>query len=256
MAKVVLITGGFDPLHSGHIEYINAARKLAGKTGKLIVGLNSDEWLREKKGYVALGWEERNVILQNISNVDDVISFDDADRSAMDAIRRVKKRFPKSDVIFANGGDRSKDNIPELADKAVTFKFGVGGKDKKNSSSDIIANAALQLKEPVKRKWGEYSVLYNRPDCKVKELRIAPGKGISLQMHHIRSETWQLIDGQLEVKTGPAAKKLKTTKMQSGDIITIPYETWHVMKNTGNYPAVLIEIQSGSQCIETDIVRN
>lgn len=253
--KVVLVTGGFDPLHAGHIHYINGARKLAGKTGKVVVGLNSDKWLKDKKGYVAITLDERAEILKNLEAVDDVIEFDDCDRTAIDAIDVVKDYYSKDEIIFANGGDRDKDNTPESEVEGVTFKYGIGGKDKANSSSDIIANAALQLKDTVKRDWGDYSVLYNRPDCKVKELYIEPGKGISLQMHQIRSETWQIIDGEFEVGTGPTAKKLTKKKLGPGDIVTIPYDTWHILTNIGKAPGVLIEIQSGSQCIETDIIR-
>ena len=253
--KVVLITGGFDPIHSGHINYINAARKLAGKTFKLIVGLNSDEWLKAKKDYLVLQLEERATIIENLKAVDEVIEFDDSDMTAIDAIEIVRENYPKDEIIFANGGDRDKNNIPETKVKGVTFKFGVGGKDKANSSSDIIASVTSQLKETVERKWGSYSILYNRPDCKIKELMLDPGKSISLQKHEIRSETWQVIDGECEVGTGKTATKLTKKKITRGDIITVPYETWHVLKNVGNYPAVLIEIQSGSQLDENDIIR-
>jgi cytidyltransferase-like protein len=249
MAKIVLITGGFDPVHAGHVQYINDAKKLAGKTGKLIIGLNSDKWLQAKKDYVAITWDERCYILENLKAVDSVIDFNDDDRTAVDAIEIVKEQYPKDEIIFANGGDRTKGNIPELAVKGVTFRFGVGGTDKVNSSSDIIANAAQQIKKPVKRLWGNYSVLYNRPDC------MDPGKGISLQMHDIRSETWQIISGDFELGLGPTPKKLKKSKLSAGDIVTVPYETWHVLTNVGNVAGVLIEIQSGSQCIETDITR-
>jgi mannose-6-phosphate isomerase-like protein (cupin superfamily) len=139
--------------------------------------------------------------------------------------------------------------------KGVTFKFGVGGREKVYSSSDIIASVTSQLKETVERKWGSYSILYNRPDCKIKELMLDPGKSISLQKHEIRSETWQVIDGECEVGTGKTATKLTKKKITRSDIITVPYETWHVLKNVGNYPAVLIEIQSGSQLDENDIIR-
>ena len=255
MAKVVLITGGFDPIHSGHISYINAAKKLAGKTGKLIVGINSDEWLKAKKDYVVLDVDERATIIENIVGVHSVIEFDDSDMTAIDAIETVRAQYPKDEIIFANGGDRTKANIPEMKVKGVTFKFGVGGKDKSNSSSNIIANVTSQLKETVTRKWGSYSILYNRPDCKIKELRIDPGKSISLQKHEIRSETWQMVDGTCEVKLGSTATKLIKNTIGPGDIITVPYERWHTLKNVGNYPAVLIEIQSGSQLDENDIIR-
>lgn len=137
MVKIVLITGGFDPIHSGHIEYINEARKLGDC---LFVGLNSDDWLTRKKGKPFMNWHERHIILSNIRNVDDVFAFDDSDNTAIDAIRRIREENPDHTIIFANGGDRTKENIPEMncGDPDVEFVFGIGGIEKKNSSSWIL----------------------------------------------------------------------------------------------------------------------
>ena len=84
---LVLCTGGFDPIHSGHIEYLNAASKM-GDT--LVVGLNSDEWLIRKKGKAFMPWAERKCILEALRCVDSVIDFDDSDGTAKDAINKVK----------------------------------------------------------------------------------------------------------------------------------------------------------------------
>jgi D-beta-D-heptose 7-phosphate kinase/D-beta-D-heptose 1-phosphate adenosyltransferase len=143
---IVLITGGFDPIHSGHIAYINAAKKLGNH---LIVGINSDEWLKRKKGKSFLSFNERKIILENLRAVDEVIGFDDSDDSAKDAIYQVAKKYSYDystdstpHIIFANGGDRTGKNIPEMDVDVdnVSFMFGVGGKDKKNSSSWILNN--------------------------------------------------------------------------------------------------------------------
>jgi cytidyltransferase-like protein len=136
--KIVLITGGFDPLHSGHISYIRAARALGDV---LIVGVNSDAWLERKKGKAFLPSEERMAIMGELRSIDVLISFDDSDGTAVDAIKRVLEIYPKDEVIFANGGDRTLDNIPEMSVESdrLTFVFGVGGEDKKNSSSWILA---------------------------------------------------------------------------------------------------------------------
>ena len=137
MAKIVLITGGFDPVHSGHIEYINAARQIGDV---LFVGLNSDDWLTRKKGKPFMNWHERHIILSNLRSVDDVFAFDDSDGTAIDAIRRIREENPDTTIVFANGGDRTKENIPEMScgDEDVEFVFGVGGIEKKNSSSWIL----------------------------------------------------------------------------------------------------------------------
>ena len=139
MRKIVLVTGGFDPLHTGHIAYFKSAKE---KGDELWVGLNSDNWLTEKKGKPFMNINERKEIIQNLVMVDKVILFDDKDNSSNDAIlKALKFCSSKEQIIFANGGDRNKNNIPELKqyknNPNIKFIFGVGGK-KKNSSSKIL----------------------------------------------------------------------------------------------------------------------
>lgn len=125
----------FDPIHSGHIEYLKEARKLGDK---LVVGVNSDTWLSRKKGRPFMPWADRMAIISNIRCVDWAIEFDDSDNTAIDAIHKVQAQFPKDKLIFVNGGDRTKDNIPEMEVNDVEFVFGVGGTDKHNSSSWLL----------------------------------------------------------------------------------------------------------------------
>ncbi len=138
---IVLVTGGFDPLHSGHIKYFISAKKLGDY---LIVGINSDSWLIKKKGKPFLTLNEREIIIRNLKMVDEVISWDDEDGTAIGAIQKVLNKFTNEKIIFANGGDRNKNNIPELDkfsfNKKIDFVFGVGGEDKINSSSWILSN--------------------------------------------------------------------------------------------------------------------
>ena len=91
MQTIILVTGGFDPVHSGHISYLNHADHLGDQ---LIVGLNSDDWLTRKKGRPFMPWQERMIVLDNLHMVDRVIEFDDSDGTAIDAITQVKKMFP------------------------------------------------------------------------------------------------------------------------------------------------------------------
>lgn len=137
MKQVVLVTGGFDPLHSGHVAYIRAARELGDM---LVVGLNSDEWLTRKKGKAFMPLEERLAVVGELRSVDVLIVFDDGDGTAIDAIKKVLEMYPDAEVLFANGGDRTLENIPEmvLESNRLQFVFGVGGEDKKNSSSWIL----------------------------------------------------------------------------------------------------------------------
>lgn len=133
--KIVLVTGGFDPLHSGHIAYLKEAKKLGDC---LVVGLNSDAWLSRKKGQPFMPWEERNAILKELKCVDHVLDFDDSDGSAKAFINYMLEHS-RSDLIFANGGDRTADNIPEMSiqNPRLSFVFGVGG-EKTASSSNFL----------------------------------------------------------------------------------------------------------------------
>ena len=140
METVVLVTGGFDPLHSGHLAYFKAAKKLGDK---LIVGINSDSWLERKKGKNFLPLNERYEIVSALKYVDNCILFNDEDDTAIEAIRNVIMLYPFDRIIFANGGDRVEGNTPEedaklFPEKEIIFQYGVGGLDKKNSSSWIL----------------------------------------------------------------------------------------------------------------------
>ena len=135
--KVSLVTGGFDPIHSGHLRYFTQAKDLSDY---LVVGLNGDPWLKRKKGQYFQCWTERADILRHLDMVDAVISWDDADDSALGAIAKCLEISEK--VVFCNGGDRTKTNIPEQKgyddDPRVEFVYGTGGEDKMNSSSWIL----------------------------------------------------------------------------------------------------------------------
>ena len=133
--KIVIVTGGFDPIHSGHLAYFKAAKKLGDK---LVVGLNSDAWLTRKKGKPFMPMSERFALVSELACVDEVIIYNDNDNSSCNAIQLIKDRYPNEHIIFANGGDRTKENIPEMVFNDVEFAFGVGGEDKKNSSSWIL----------------------------------------------------------------------------------------------------------------------
>ena len=246
--KVVLVTGGFDPLHSGHIEYFKAARKLGDK---LIVGVNSDEWLTRKKGKPFMSFDERTAIIKELSCVDKVIGFVDDDDTANNAIFQVLSTT-SGKVIFANGGDRSKTNIPEMKFTNVEFAFGVGGEDKKNSSSWILQN----WDKPVtKRSWGEYKILDKNKEWQVKELTFYKGKSLSDQRHLKRSEHWHVVDGVivmlLEDKKGNKSEQL----LVPGDSIDIPIGYWHKAINIDNKDAKVIEVWMGKDLTEDDIER-
>lgn len=131
MKKMIMVSGGFDPPHIGHVRMF----KEAAKWGDVVVAINSDEWLMRKKGYVFMPWDQRAEIIREFASVSVVIDFDDSDNTACDAIRKFKPD------AFANGGDRKKENTPEmdLCDELGTqMLWGIGGKDKPQSSSWLV----------------------------------------------------------------------------------------------------------------------
>ena len=158
--NVIIVSGGFDPVHKGHIRMFREAANLGHQ---VIVGLNSDEWLTRKKGKPFMEFEERKEILEGFKYVNQVIPFDDSDDSACDLIKRVHNIYDGDEfehdyedighggmvsyyqIYFANGGDRTKENVPEMdvcKKLDVTMLWGVGG-GKIQSSSWLIENKKI-----------------------------------------------------------------------------------------------------------------
>lgn len=138
MATYYIVSGGFDPLHEGHIDMIKSS---AQASDGVIVLANSDNWLCRKKGKNFHSITTRRAILENLKGVIDVLEFDDTDNSASDGIRKARAKYLNDHLVFANGGDRKKDNIPECQvcqECKVDLAFGVGGDNKANSSSWIL----------------------------------------------------------------------------------------------------------------------
>ena len=249
--KIAVVSGGFDPIHSGHISYLKSAKKIGDY---LIVALNSDEWLINKKKKVFMSMEERKNILSNIECVDEVITFeDDKEGSCINALKKIKENYPSDEIIFCNGGDRNKDNIPEMAVHGVKFKFGIGGIDKKNSSSWILKNWQYYHEE---RLWGSFYNLFEEDQVKVKELIVHPGKGMSFQKHFKRSEIWMVSKGSCIVNysKGDPDKK-ENIQLNKFDHYLVPLGEWHQITNPFQETCHLIEIQYGEACIEDDIER-
>ena len=248
--RKVLVTGGFDPLHSGHIAYFKAARKLGDK---LVVGVNSDEWLTRKKGRPFMSFEERCSIIKELACVDEVIGFNDDDNTACGAIfQLLSTASSQTKIVFANGGDRTKDNIPEMVYSDVEFVFGVGGEDKKNSSSWILKEWSQPTTH---RAWGSYTVLHNGPGWAVKELAFGTETPLSDQRHFIRSEHWHVVEGDIRMDLEFANGDKSSILYTSGQSIDIPVHTWHKATNVGNVTAKVIEVWMGTELSEEDIER-
>jgi cytidyltransferase-like protein len=249
--KIIIVSGGFDPLHSGHIAYFKSAKELGDK---LIVALNSDEWLINKKGKFFMPFNERKSIVENISCVDSLIDFEDDELgSATNALIKIKKMHPNDQIIFANGGDRNKENIPEMSVDGIDFRFSVGGDNKMNSSSWILKNWQYYFEE---RLWGSFYNLFEEDQVKVKELIVSPGKGMSFQKHFKRNEIWLVSHGSCVVnysKSSPDNKK--NIQLNKFDHYLVPVGEWHQITNPFDETCHLIEIQYGEECIEDDIER-
>lgn len=136
---IVIISGAFGPIHRGHVRLFKGAKAIGHK---VILGLNSDQWVVKNRGKVFMDWAERAEVLREFRNIDDVISFNDDDGSALELITRVKRLYPEAKLAFANGGPRTESNTPEsgmCSAYGIDMIFNAGG-GIVQSSSEIIKN--------------------------------------------------------------------------------------------------------------------
>ena len=137
---IMILSGGFDPVHKGHVRMFKGAKAQAHK---VIVGANSDGWLVRKKGKIFMNWAERAEILKAFKYVDEVVAFNDEGGDAMDLLTRVQRLYPECSIAFGNGGDRTSSNIPEKGyceSYKIDLCFNVGG-GKVQSSSTLIQDS-------------------------------------------------------------------------------------------------------------------
>jgi D-beta-D-heptose 7-phosphate kinase/D-beta-D-heptose 1-phosphate adenosyltransferase len=205
---MILLSGGFDPLHVGHVRMIRDAMKYS----PVVVAVNSDEWLMRKKGFVFMPWNERCEILEAMGV--QTYAVDDRDDTVCEAIRTLKPDF------FGNGGDRGAFNTPEAdicAKMNIPIIYELGG-GKVQSSSSLTGNYIE------KRVWGEFEVLHEG-NFKVKILRVKPNQGISIQSHRHRNEHWIFPDtddyefiaqGQVHCLHNPTDETLEVVEVQTG----------------------------------------
>lgn len=249
MAKVIL-SGGFDPCHSGHIAMIKDATSRVD--GGVIICLNSDSWLTRKKGKPFMPFFERKTILENINGVGLVLGFDDSDGTACDGIRQARSLFPNDKLYFGNGGDRKFNTTPSLEqslckDLDIECIWGVGGDYKMNSSSTILSEWAAQTEQ---RPWGTFTTHLTGKGYKVKTLTVNVGQRLSLQKHAHRSEIWVVASGSAIVELDN-----ETFELGAEDVVTIPKGSVHRISCAGNEPCVILELQTGTICDENDITR-
>ena len=137
--NMIILSGGFDPIHKGHVRMF----KEASLNGMVVAGLNSDQWLIRKKGKFFMPFVERKEILESIRYIDFVKSFDDSDDTACSLINKINNEYSDNyNIFFGNGGDRTNQTTPEIKfcnDNNIDLIWGLGG-GKIQSSSELLKN--------------------------------------------------------------------------------------------------------------------
>ena len=243
-----LVSGGFDPVHLGHLKMLQEAKKLANK---VIVLLNNDEWLIKKKGKPFMNENQRKEILSEFKSITKVIIQNSSDKSSNQAIEDFVRNNPNKSICYCNGGDRS--NIKNILESkickklGVSLEFGVGGEEKVESSSQLSRN---YLGNVEKRPWGNYHVIAKNTGYQIKEIKVAQGSKLSLQKHKSRSEFWQIVKGKSKIIVENQEHYLKEK-----EYIYIPKNVVHRIENIGEKELIFIEIQLGENLKEDDIIR-
>ena len=244
-----IVSGGFDPIHSGHISLLKESKKISNN---LCVLLNSDKWLANKKGKAFMKEIERKNILENIKYVDKVfIQKNDDDFSTVESIKDFRKSFPKETICFCNGGDRNSEKKIIESDICKKLKidtiFSVGGDTKISSSSSLISSYKTMSE---KRPWGNFEILYQSSGYKIKILKIFPEEQISFQKHDYRDEYWTIVEGK-----GRFYLDGKVESVTTGSSFSIQRNQVHSIENISKKNLVIIEVQIGDYLSEKDIHR-
>ena len=241
IAECVVVSGGFDPIHVAHLRMFTEASELAPR---LIVIINSDNFLIEKKGYVFMPIAERMEIIEGFAVVDKVIESFDEDLTVCETLKWLAKE--ENIKIFANGGDRNNtDSIPEAdvcRENKIAMKFNVGG-GKIQSSSSLVSNEII-------KPWGSYKTFEKDKGFLLKRISVAPGESLSLQSHKHRSEHWLVVSGIATVECD--GEKIYLNQFES---ISIPQGAKHRLSNQNKELLQVVEVQFGKQLSEKDITR-
>ena len=240
MNDIILVSGGFDPIHVGHLRMLQEAAKY----GSLTVIINSDNWLERKKGYVFMPIAERIEIIEGFGVVDMVVESVDKDLTVCETLQWLAKK--ENVIIFANGGDRNNtDAIPEAdvcRENKIAMKFNVGG-------GKIQSSSSLVTKEVIKP-WGSYKTFEKDKGFLVKRITVAPGEILSLQSHKHRSEHWLVVSGTATVECDG-----EKSYLSQNESICIPQGAKHRLSNENKELLQVVEIQFGKHLSEEDVTR-
>ncbi len=245
----VAVSGGFDPMHIGHVRMFQTAKKFGDK---LVVIVNNDNWLRLKKGFVFMPEQERKEIIEAFDFVDKVVLTDHSKTDTDMSVSRILRKLRPA--VFANGGDRTLTTTPEdtlCSQLGIQRTYGVGRGGKVQSSSWMVKDAikgALRSMRP----WGEFTALDEGAGWYLKTIRILPGKRLSLQYHHFRSEFWMLLEGDATATLRNDAGKDQKIKLKRFHVMEIPRLAKHRLESKNG--GVIVEIARGD-FDENDIVR-
>jgi len=245
----VAVSGGFDPLHIGHVRLFKAAKALGDK---LVVIVNNDNWLQMKKGFVFMPQKERVEIIRAFPFVDKVVTTDhkinDPDRSVVRALRKLKP------AIFANGGDRFAKNVPEVAaceELGIQMIFRVGQGGKIQSSSSMVSAARRPASQTI-RPWGKFFGWDRGNGWYLKTIYIKPRKRLSLQYHRHRGEYWMLVEGDATATLQKQGGNPSRITLRKGELLYADRKDIHRLESRRG--GIIVEIAMGN-FDENDIVR-
>ena len=250
----IVISGGFDPIHSGHIKLIQDASKVAN----VIAIVNNNNFLIKKKGFIFLDQNERLRILSSIKGVDETFLSIDEDHTVNQSIQKLLD-IGKNIKYFGNGGDRKLiEDIPEgdLCQKNnIELVFDLGG-EKSQSSSAIAFSLYDQIQKKDKKfnvfdkPWGYYKTFITEGEYLLKKIFINPGEELSEQSHKHRDEHWIVVSGKIDIILNN-----KIIKKEMNEHIFIQKNSIHKIINNYNEAAIIIEVQIGVILSEDDIIR-
>ena len=276
--KAIIVSGYFNPIHKGHIEYFINAKAMADE---LFVIVNNDHQRSLKGSKEFQNENERMIIVSNIKSVDQVILSIDKDRTVCETIRTVAEKYGhKYNLAFANGGDQNNDTIPEkLVCEEMNVKLIDGLGDKIQSSSWLLDNAEKQkdqnfynkvielvskegfeiVDQNLQKPWGAYLVINEKQtqsfintffdNSNLKDLEIGrklspkilivkPGKRLSWQYHNRRSEIWQIYKGEVGIVKSETNTESVVKKYKKGDQVNIEKGIRHRLIGLQDYGVV------------------
>ena len=252
--KYIAISGGFDPIHSGHLNLIDDASKIAS----VIAIVNNNDFLLSKKGFIFLDENERLQILSSIDGVDEIFLSIDEDHTVNKSIQYLVDSG-KNIEFFGNGGDRkSLEDIPEgevCKNNNIELVFNLGG-EKSQSSSALAVSLYDQIQRKnkianiIEKPWGYYKTFITEGEYLLKKIFVNAGEELSEQSHKYRDEHWIVVSGKVDVLANN-----KIIKKVMNDHIFIKKNTKHKIINRYGEPAIIIEVQTGVILSEDDIIR-